>query len=318
MTIRTLAAGVALTLCMTAPAAAETVGLGTTRVGATSQIAAAIAKVVSEKGGMQMRTQPMAGAAQYIPIVNAGQLEFGIANIVETSYAVRGEVILDGHPNPELRMVARLFPFIAGLVVVKDGPVKSLADLRGKPVPAGFSGNPLGRVIMEGYLATAGLTMGDTEQVLVPSFPRMFDAFKQKNTATSIAAVGSGILKDFDATLGGIRYLAFDDTPQAQAALQKFLPRAYFIEVKPAPGQTGIVEPTRLIAYDYVLFAGAKVSDDAVAKVVAAMHENPDDLKATGPLWKEFDPAKMSVDVGIPYHPGAIAFYSQKGQWPAK
>src|SRR5690606_16116606 len=167
------------------------------------------------------------------------------------------------------------------------GPVKSLADLRGKPVPAGFSGNPLGRVIMDGYLATAGLTMDDTEQVLVPSFPRMFDAFKQKTVATSIAAVGSGILKDFDATLGGIRYLSVEATPQAQAALQRFLPRAYLTEVQPAPGQTAIVEPTRLIAYDYVLFAGAKVSDDTVAKVVAAMHGNPADLKATGPLWKE-------------------------------
>jgi hypothetical protein len=317
MTMRTLLTGLALAACVTGSAAAETLGLGTTQVGATSQIAAAIAKVVSEKGGVQMRTQPMAGAAQYIPVVNAGQLEFGIANIVETAYAVRGKVILEGRPNPELRMVARLFPFVAGLVVAKDGP-KTIADLKGQPVPAGFSGNPLGQVIMEGYLATAGLKIDDTKQVLVPSFPRMFDSFKQKNTVTSIAAVGSGILKDFDATLGGIRYISFDDTPQSKAALQKFLPQAYFTEVRPAPGQTGIEAPTRLIAYDYVLFASAKASDDAVAKVVAAMHANPGDLKATGPLWKEFEPARMSIDVGIPYHPGAIKYYTGKGQWPAK
>jgi TRAP transporter TAXI family solute receptor len=316
--MRPMLAGLALAACLTTGAMAETIGIGTTQVGATSQIASAIAKVVSEKGGIQMRTQPMAGAAQYIPIVNAGQLEFGIANIVETAYAVRGKVILEGRPNPELRMVARLFPFVAGLVVAKDGPVKTMADFKGQPVPAGFSGNPLGQVIMEGYLATAGLSLGDTKQVLVPSFPRMFDSFKQKSTVTSIAAVGSGILKDFDVSLGGIRYVSFDDTPKSRAALQKFLPQAYFTEVKPMPGETGIEVPTRLIAYDYVLFAGAKVSDDVVAKVVAAMHANPADLKATGPLWKEFEPARMSVDVGIPYHPGAIKYYTDKGQWPAK
>src|SRR5690606_18870610 len=120
-----------------------------------------------------------------------------------------------------------------------------------------------------------------------------FDSFKQKNTVTSIAAVGSGILKDFDATLGGIRYLAFEDTARSRGALEKYLPQAYFAVVQPAPGQTAIEEPTRLIAYDYVLFAGAKVSDETVGKVVAAMHANPADLKATGPLWKEFEPEKM-------------------------
>lgn len=304
---------VAVALGATA-ASAQPVGLGTTQAGATAQLAAAIAKVVSERsGGLQMRLQQMAGAAQYIPLVNAGELEFGIANIVETAYAYEGKVIAEGRPNPDIRMVADLMPFLAGLLVQKDAPIKTIADLKGQAVPSGFSGNPLGRVIMDGYLATGGLSMADVKPVPVPGFPRMFDAFKQQQTVTSIVALGSANVQDFEASLNGVRYLPFPNTPESTAALKKFLPQGYFIEVKPEAGLGGIPVPTTLIAYDYVLFASAKAKDDVVAKVVAALHDNPADLKASGPLWRDFEPKRMGTEVGVPYHPGALAAYRQKG-----
>ena len=162
-----------------ASAAAQVVGLGTTQTGATFQLATGLAKVISDKGGMQMRTQPMAGAAQYAPLVNRGDIEFGISNVPELHYLVNGTVIVE-RPNPDLRMVARIVPWYNGLVVKKDSPIRSLSDLKGQPVPAGFSGNPLGKVLITGYLANAGMGFDDTRQVPVPAFPRMFDAFKQQ------------------------------------------------------------------------------------------------------------------------------------------
>ena len=65
-----------------ANASAETVGLGTTKGGLTAQVTATISKVVStHSDGLQMRTQVMGGTQKYIPVVNAGELEFGVSNI---------------------------------------------------------------------------------------------------------------------------------------------------------------------------------------------------------------------------------------------
>jgi len=100
---------------------AQVVGLGTTQTGATFQLATGLAKVVSDKGGMQMRTQPMAGAAQYAPLVNRGDIEFGISNVPELHYLIAGTVITE-RPNPELRMVARIVPWYNGLVVKRTAP----------------------------------------------------------------------------------------------------------------------------------------------------------------------------------------------------
>ena len=135
-----------LAAALLAPAicAAQVVGLGTTQAGATFQLSTGIAKVVSDKG-MQMRTQPMAGAAQYAALVNRGDIEFGMSNVPELHYLVKGEVITEGRASPDLRMVARLVPWYNGLIVKKDSPIKTIKDLKGQPMPAGFAGNPLGR-----------------------------------------------------------------------------------------------------------------------------------------------------------------------------
>jgi TRAP transporter TAXI family solute receptor len=308
---------IALALLMISTAAsAQVIGLGTTQVGATFQLATGIAKVVSDKAGVQMRTQPMAGAAQYAPLVNSGEIEFGIANAPELHYLVEGRVIVEGRKNPELRMVARLVPWYNGFVVKGDSPFKSLKDLRGQPLPYGFTGNPLGKVLVDGYLANAGLTVSDVRPVPVPSFPRMFDAFKQQQTATSIATLGSSQLKEWEVALGTVRYLPFDDSPPAVAAMAKFIPYGYVQEV-PA-GATGIPAPTKLLVYDYTLWTNAKVSPDVVGKVVDALYSNAAAVKETSPLWKEFDPKLMSKELGVPYHPGAIKVYQAKGIWPGK
>lgn len=305
---------VALSLLPTL-AFAQVVGLGTTQVGATFQLATGIAKVISDKSGLQMRTQPMAGAAQYAPLVNRGDIDFGISNVPELHYLVKGEVIVDNRPHPDLRMVARLVPWYNGLVVKKDSPIRSLKDLKGQPVPAGFSGNPLGKVIITGYLANAGMTYEDTRQVPVPAFPRMFDAFKQQQTVTSIAVIGMAQLKEWESALGGVRFLPIDPSPAAIAATGRHIPHSYVAEVKPGPGRTGIDTPTPMLVYDYALWVNARVSDDAVAKVAQALYDNPGDLKATSPLWAEFDPAQLGRDVGVRYHPGAMKVYQAKGIW---
>lgn len=303
-----------LSLLVPSFASGQVVGLGTTQVGATFQLSTGVAKVISDKGGLQMRTQPMAGAAQYAPLVNRGDIEFGISNVPELHWLSKGEAITD-RASPDLRMVARLVPWYNGLVVKKDSALRTVKDLRGQPVPSGFTGNPLGRVLIGGYLANAGMTFEDTRQVPVPAFPRMFDAFKQQQTVTSIATIGMAQLKEWESSLGGVRFLQFDPSPQAVAALNRLVPHSYVVEVKPGPGRTGIETPTHILVYDYALWANAKVADEVVMKVAAALHDNPADLKATSPLWAEFDTAQLGRDVGIPYHPGAIKAYQAKGVW---
>ena len=137
-----VAAGAALGLA--GGASAQTVGIGSTKVGAVSQITATISKVVSESGmGIQMRKQTMGGTQQYIPVVNAGELAFGISNAAQYYMAMTGTGLSAPNKYDNLRLITTMMKFTVSFVVGKESGIKSVADLRGKRLGFGFKAAPL-------------------------------------------------------------------------------------------------------------------------------------------------------------------------------
>ena len=146
---RILAAGLAAAT-IAGGAQAQMVGVGITKGTAIDQMGAAIAKAVSSHAGIQMRTQAMGGTQKYIQVVNGGDLEFGIANMMQTYMAVTGTGISQGHKYENLRVVATLMAFRNGILVSNSSGVKTAKDLKGKRVPYGFNAAPLFRFLIDG------------------------------------------------------------------------------------------------------------------------------------------------------------------------
>jgi len=72
-------------------AAAQTFGVGTMSQGTiTYSAGSAIAKVVSQQARLKLRVQPYTGTTQIVPLVNAGELDFTLANVLEASNAASG------------------------------------------------------------------------------------------------------------------------------------------------------------------------------------------------------------------------------------
>jgi TRAP transporter TAXI family solute receptor len=262
---------------------------------------------------MQMRPQELANTADYIPLVNAGEIEFGIANVVQLTYAVNGTGMSEGRPNENLQMVATLMPFRNAYIVREDSDIQSVADLAGKRVPV-FADRALGDYVTRGYFANADLSLDEVDGVAVPNFPRMWSSFAEGSSDVSIVVVGAGNSREFDASFG-IRYLSFDNSPEALERMREYLPQTY-LEEMPAGSVPGIDAPTYVNVFDYTFFAGADVSEDMVYNAVKALWEKEADLLAGGPFWNGFAKESMGKDVGLTYHPGAIKFYREMGVWP--
>ena len=291
---------------------AELAALGSTARGGTSQIGRTLAAAISEVGELQIRPQELANTADYIPLVNAGEIEFGIANVVQLTYAVNGTGMSEGRPNSNLKMVATLMPFRSAYIVRKDSDIKSVEDLKGRRVPV-FADKALGDYVTKGYFANANMSLDQVDGVAVPNFPRMWTSFAEGSADVAIVVVGAANSREYDASFG-IRYLSFENTPEALARTRKFLPQMYLQEM-PAGSVPGIDKPTNVNVFDYTLFAGKDVSDDMVYKSVKALWEKEADLLAAGPFWNGFMKEKMSTPLGLTYHPGAIKFYKEMGVW---
>ena len=304
----------AFMLASSQAAVAQVVALGSTATGGTSQIGRAISAVVSEVSPLQMRPQEVANTADYIPLVNAGEIEFGIANVVQTYFAHTGTGMSDGRPNENLRMVATLMPFRAGFIVPVGSDIQSMSELRGKNVPS-FSKGALGEHVFNAGLANGDLTPEDVDGVPVPNFPRMWSSFSEGTTDVTIVVVGAATAQEFDATMGGIRYVNLEDSPEALERMQEWLPQMFLVELDASDNITGIDEPTHVFAYYYTLFASTDTSDEQVYEVVKALHTSEDKLLATGRFFDGFAAADMSKQVEIPYHPGAVKYYKEQGIW---
>ena len=314
-----LAAGaVAAALAFATPASAQIYSLGTGKQGFfTYSAGAAIAKVAAD-GGLNLRVKPFGGTSAYVPGVNAGEQQFGLANELETHYAVTGTVIYKGKEQPNLRVVAVLTPLYSEFLVAKDSPIKSIADLKGKRIPSGYASQRVLQVLTTGTLANGGLSMKDVQGVPVPNVVGGANEFLQGNTDAFMFAVGAGKVAEVNAKKP-VRVLPIDHSKEAMERMRKFIPVAYATVLKPGKGRAGVDEPTWVYAYDYLVLVNDKVADDAVYKLTKLLHDHPKELAANFGALSGFDPKRMNKDMGpVKFHPGAIKYYKEIGEWPPK
>ena len=125
---------------------------------------------------------------------------------------------------------------------------------------------------IEAVLANGGLCT-DVKQVPAPNAARGAEDFGNGKTDVLYFALGSAAVMEIASKAGGLRVLPLDDSPEAVARMQKVVPVAYVTEVTPGPNMEGITAPTKVYAFDSVLFTNAKVADDLVYKVVKVIYE---------------------------------------------
>lgn len=276
----------------------------------------AIAKLVNEGGKVRATIQPFGGSSQYFPAVGAGEVEFGLGNVLETRLAVKGLAHYEGKPNPDLRAVGIMYPLRLAIFVREDSPYKKMADLKGKNGPAGFTSQKIINVLLDAVFATEGLTPDVINPVNVTSVVDGANKFAAGGTEFYIFALGAAKTREVHAKVK-TRVISFVDTPEAEAAMQKHVPVSYYRMEKDGAAP-GVVGETNIMAYDALVFASTKTPDDVVYEVVKTMHANAEALGKAFPPFRLFDPQRMAVEIqDVAYHPGAIKFYKEIGTWPA-
>ncbi|MFP1678978.1 TAXI family TRAP transporter solute-binding subunit [Alloalcanivorax sp. C16-2] len=315
-TTRKLLITLSAMMAMSGAVQAQSFGIGTAGGGSsTYSIGAAIANVISKATGDQYLVQPYGGTGRVMPLVNSGRTDFGLANILEVSNAFHGKGDFAGHSHENLRVVAVLYPFDVGLFVRDDAPFQSINDIKGARISSGYSGQRIIGELIDAALANADLSMDDMDAVPTTNLLSNADDFTAGRTDIGFFALGSGKLNEVDASVGGIRFIPFNIDAQAQVRMQELMPQTYVRVVRPGDNLTGLDQPMPMMAYDYILYAGKHVSDEAVRRLVHGIVENRQALAENYANLGRLDPKKMAKNLGIPYHPGAIRYYKENGLW---
>jgi TRAP transporter TAXI family solute receptor len=310
---------VAAALAAAGGASAQQISIGTSPQGTASySMGAAIAKVINDRLGVPARVQPFTGNSIALPALNNGEVDLSAVNEVEAVEALNGDGSYQGRRQENLRMLSILYPFTTAMWVRKDSPLRTIADLKGRRVPWGYGAQLTLKNVVAAILANGGLTEADIQPVLVPNVNRGADDFASGKADTFFFALGTAKVTETDVSVGGLRALEMSDAPQALAAMQKLLPQGYIIEAKPRPGLAGIAEPTRTLAYDYTLVVGKHVKDDTAYRIAKALAEGKDSLVASFRGFAAFDAKRMAKKMDVQFHPGAIKYLQEAGQWPPR
>lgn len=312
--MRKLLLAACATVALASAASAQPLGIGTNPQGTmVYTLGAAVSKALADTANMQSRLQPQSGTGTMVPLVNSGEIDIGFCNAREFYDSYLGVGSSDKRPNPNLRAIAVLFPLQVGLLVRNDSTIKSVKDLKGKTFSYGYASQEVIRILLDGMLANAGLTVKDVKTVLVPNLIRGIDELIAGRVDVSFFALGQAKVAEADAAVG-IRFLPVDDSPAAVEAMLKVVQVGYVQEVKPAPNLAGVKAPIPVAHYDYVAFANKDVPVERIKTITRVLAEQRDAMAQSLPLFRQLQPERMySSKLQVPYHPGAIAYFNEKG-----
>lgn len=318
MTNLNLLAATALSgLMLAGTAGAQVVSMATGAQGSLAYNSGqAVARVANDEG-ITVRTQPLVG---YMPLLNAGEVEFGFANGAEAAYAYTATGNFDrAHPN--VRLVGVMFPLTTGIMAPCDLNITSVDDLVGRAGDLRLATDYISSTIIPFYiggaLASAGLRFEDFQQVPVSSFVDGMNALGSGLVDIALVSLNSGAGQQAAVQLqnrGGLCYISVNDSPEGLAAFTEFLPSGYLVDLPQNDNVNGLqTRGATLIRVPWMLLTNADVDEQLVYDMTRIVVENHEALgEAFGPF-RQFDTATMAPANAMPYHPGALRYFAEAG-----
>ena len=318
---KTILAALAVTAAFgVSQAAAQTVTIGTSPQGSSNYaLGNALGKVMGDVAKIKARVVPYGGGQKILPSINAKRFDFMLASSTDAFFAYNGKGEFEKRATKNIRAIGVPLTYYLSWMVRKDAPYKTIADLKGKKVAVGYNANVSQRRSVLSQMAAAGLTEADFDGVKVPHVVRGADDLAQGKVESSSFAVGAGKVAEINAKVsGGIRYLNFPTDEASIKRMRQYMPMGSVKLLQPAPNLVGIVGPTWVQTEDYVFVAGAHVSDEVAYQIAKIFVEHQGDLKKVNRQFGRYDPKEIVVDLGVPFHNGAMKYYKEKGMWPPK
>ena len=296
-------------------------GIGTHPIGSFfNSVGTAVAVVAGKHTQIKTIVKPMTGPAAWYPLMETKDIDLGVLNNWDAEKGYLGESTytkLSKGKGFSVRLVAVSVNNAIGLAVAANSGISKYSDLKGKRV-AGNLPTPSLQLQTEALLANGGVSWSEIRVVPVSSVAEGVKVVMQGQADSSATCtIGMPIIEELHAKKGA-RILPVDPSPEAVKRTKEKFP-GYLVKVSPGPGKTGVEKEQYLWAYDIYLIGREDLPDEAVYQVVKALWEHYMELGAIHVLLKDWTQDRfVSQDALIPYHPGAIKFYKEKGLWKDK
>jgi TRAP transporter TAXI family solute receptor len=276
-------------------------------------LASGLSAVASRATPVAAKVQPYNGPNAWMPLMENGEVEFGIINILDSHMAATGTGNYK-KPYPMLRIVAGgVFPFTGSLMVRDKSDIKRPADIKGKRMAWDFGGHAITQTWQNAAMEVSGLKPTDVVQVRFSNLNDAIRGVAEGKVDATFAAIGIGINEEANA-MEPIRFLSLPAGEASNKILAKY--GGSIVRQEPI---TGIRGNTDVIGYPLHLASSTKVNERTVAALLKAWWDNHGELQSIHPQFKKWTKDVQAItNFTVPYHSGAVKFYRDIGVWTAK
>ncbi len=285
---------------------------------ATHAWASGLADVVTKNTPMKLLIESHPGPGAVFPMMEKGNVDLEGCPSPEVYWAFHGD---HGYKEPTrgkgykgLRLLFMDAVYTVGLVTGADTGLKTTRDLKGKKIAL------VSPVLLSAYLsiqasvANGGWTEKDVVYVPVGSPTEGKKLNVEKKVDASSHPMGAADVEEIAAARGGARFISLDPSPEARKRAKKFHPAVPELIKKGTA--TGIVEDTWLNTFRNAVVSWDNFPDEAAYAIVEAVWNNIEKYKKVHVLLRRLTEKRLATtDATVPFHPGAVKFYKEKGLW---
>ena len=274
-----------------------------------------IARVISEHlPNVEATAEVTAASVDNLKFIQRGNsdLAFTMADTAQDALLGRERVAASG--KVAVRTLATLYSSYVHLVTTTDSGIASIADLRGHVVSTGAAGSGT-TILANRILQAAGLDPARDIRVQSLGVAQSVDALKDGKVDAFFWNGGLPTASILDlVNTPGVTARVLPTAAVLPALQQAFGPTLYF--AAPIPKDTYDQDAdVSVIAVANLLVVSDTMSEPLAYDITRLLFEQQATLASIHPEARQLSLAAAIARSPVPYHPGAIRYYRERGVW---
>ncbi len=274
-----------------------------------------LARILTEKmPDAEATAEETGGSVDNFKLVGGGEADIGMSTVDSAYDALLGQGAYQDTGALPGCAIAVLYDSFVHVVALESSGINTVEDMKGKRISVGSAGSST-EGAADRVLAAAGLD------------PQADVTRDNLSVAESVAAM-KGQKIDAFFWIGGLPTSAVTDLVATPNLGVKFIPAAQYVDTivaqygpvyrafdLPAGTYSGFDEPVPGIGIGNILFVNAAMPEEQVHMILSTIFDNLAEVQAIHPEAKKLTLETATLGSSIPFHPGAIRFYTERGAW---
>ncbi|MFN0074578.1 MAG: TAXI family TRAP transporter solute-binding subunit [Chloroflexota bacterium] len=274
-----------------------------------------LARIVTARlPNAEMTAEVTGGSVDNMKLINAGEADLGMSTADSAYDAFNGTDVYKDTGKISACAIAVPYDSFIHIIALGDSNINTVADMKGKRISVGSAGSST-EGAADRILEVAGLD------------PRRDVVRDNLGVAESV-----GALKDrkIEAMfwIGGLPTAAVTDLVQTPNMRVKFIPGQPYIEplrakfgplytpfALPRTTYAGLDADVPGIGIGNMIFVNANMNEGLVYDILKTIFDNLSEVQQIHPEARSLTLAGAASSTSIPFHPGAVRFYQERGVW---